>query len=431
MNNAVAEPLSAESQPTLSLASILFVAILLFALVSLHVYADLTEETGSSLALDQLTALTLTASGLLYVVRAGLTSLIMQPRAVVILVFAWLAFTSLGAEDVMTALRRLFVTWLFCLSASLLLVLPRDRKHFCVMLAFCTTIVLALCYFGVVAMPMRSIHQASDVVEPALAGDWRGVFEHKNIAAPAMVILVFFSLYIAARWSAWIGWTLAALAMIFLFKTNGKSAIGLFPLAMGMAMVLVRWPRVGALLFVCFLLGFNGLTLGSALVPAIRNFVASLGVDATFTSRTDVWSLAAGAIMERPLLGYGFDSFWGTGPLLNSEMASQTWAVAAAHAHNSYLEVMLDGGVPALVLTLAWLILLPSRDIARAAQRNADPSLTLLYTRIWVFALISACMESNFFKTSGMMWFVLLISVFGLHFQAEADLAADETAHDE
>lgn len=428
MSGAAARPLSDLGQSSAPLASVLFVATFLFGLVSLNLYADLASEESRSLALDQLTTLALAAGALLCVARAGLTSLVLQPRAIVVLVFAWLAITSLGAPDVATSLRRLFVAWLFCLSASTLLVLPKDRGQFALLLALCVMIVLGLCYFGVVALPARAIHHASDVGEPALAGDWRGVFEHKNLTAPAMVILLFCSLYLAARWSAPAGWTMAALAMIFLVQSNGKSALGLLAPAMAIAALLVRWPRLGAVLVICVLLALNGLTVGAALVPSIRDFVAALGIDATFTSRTDVWTLATDAIMERPLTGYGFDSFWRTEQLLDSDMASETWAVSAAHAHNSYLETMLDGGVPALVLAVAWLVLLPLKDVALAARRGAERRLTLLYARMWIFALLLACLESSFFKSSGtMMWFVLLIAVSGLHLQARADLAIEET----
>lgn len=425
MTAIVAGPIFSDAPSRPPFASGLFVAIFLFGLVSMHFYADLANEEGRSLALDQLMTLALAAGALFCVARVGLTSLILHPRAIIAIVFVWLAITSLGAPEVTVALRRLFVAWLFCLSASILLVLPRDSRHFAMLLALCVAIVLAMSYFGVAALPARAIHQIYDVGEPALAGDWRGVFEHKNIAAPAMVILVFFSLYLAATWSAPAGWTMVALAMIFLIQTNGKSALALLPLALAMASTLVRWPRLGALLFISVLLAFNGITVGSALSPAIHQFIEGLGVDATFTSRTDVWALAMNAIMERPLTGYGFDAFWRTEHLLQSSLASETWAVTASHAHNSYIEAMLDGGVPALALTVFWLVLLPLRDAAKAKRRTAEPHLTLLYLRIWAFALIVACLESNFFKPAGMMWFVLLVAVFGLRLQADADLTED------
>lgn len=424
-----------------SAGPLLFIAIFLFALLSLAPYPSLATEGGRSLALDQLMTLLLAACALFYVARLGALTLVLQPRLIIVLVFGWLLVTSLGAPEMLTAARRLLVTFLVCLSASLFLVLPRSRSSFTMLLTLCVTIVLALSYFGVFVMPGRAVHQASDIVEPALAGDWRGVFEHKNIAAPAMAILVFMSLYIAARFSRLLGWFLAVLALVFLVKTNGKSALGLLPVAFALAWLMTRAPRLGSAALLFLLVMLHVVTIGSALSAAIFRFIEGLGVDASFTSRTDVWRLALSGIAERPWTGHGFHSFWQADELPRSMAAADTWAVTAAHAHNAYIDVMLDGGGPALVLVLLWLVFSPMRDLLllerRAHQGHAntliehgqdDPQLSLLFTRIWVFALILACLESNFFMTRGLMWFVLLVAVFGLNFQARAQLIEEEEA---
>lgn len=408
--------------------ALLFVATLLFSWISISPFGDLSNPEGGSAALDQLVALGLALLALAYATKAGLLAGLLQPRLAIGLVFGWLALVSLGAPEVGTALRRLLVAGLFCVNASLLLMLPRSQEQFSRLLGLCVLLVLALCYFGVLALPSRSIHHAGDLVEPDLIGDWRGVFDHKNIAAPAMAVLLFFCLYLKSRWSAPLGWLLGGLALVFLVQTNGKSALGLLPLALVLAFALEKRPRAGAVLILVVLLAFNLVTVGAAFLPAIGDFVANLGVDATFTARADVWNLALTAILERPLTGYGFQSFWQSEALLTSELARQTWAVNAAHAHNSYLEALLDGGVPALVLMVVWLVLLPLRDVAGAIRRNADPHLTRLYARVWVFALLAACLESNFFTYVGPMWFSLLVAVFGLHFQARAELLAEAPA---
>lgn len=421
--------------------ALLFIAIFLFALLTLAPYPTLAVEGGRSLALDQLMTLLLAVCALIYAVRMGASALILQPRTIITLTFFWLLVTSLGAPEVVTASRRLLVAFLVCLSASLLLILPRSRENFTALLAICVATVLAMSYFGVFVIPGRAVHQASDIVEPALAGDWRGVFEHKNIAASAMVILVFMSLYISARFSRLLGWALAILALVFLIKTNGKSALGLLPLALVLGWLIIRAPRLGSVILITLLVSLNILTVGSALSPAIFQFIAGLGIDATFTSRTDVWKLALNGIAQHPWTGHGFHSFWQVDTLQQSEAAAETWAVTAAHAHNAYIDVMLDGGVPALLLTLIWLVFSPIRDLSLAQKKQpgqkqgacrknedgqGDWQISLLFVRIWVFALIQACFESNFYMTRGLMWFALLVAVFGLNLQARAELIVDD-----
>ncbi len=50
----------------------------------------------------------------------------------------------------------------------------------------------------------------------------------------------------------------------------------------------------------------NAVTIGCSVSPALRDAVASLGVDATFTNRTDIWQIGTGAVAEKPLTDTGF-----------------------------------------------------------------------------------------------------------------------------
>ena len=64
-------------------------------------------------------------------------------------------------------------------------------------------VLLAVCYLGILLAPNLSIHLATDVQEPQLAGDWRGSFGHKNVAAAMMAMLLFLGIYIV-RSGAWL-----------------------------------------------------------------------------------------------------------------------------------------------------------------------------------------------------------------------------------
>src|ERR1700757_33604 len=101
--------------------------------------------------------------------------------------------------------------------------------------------VLALAYFGVLALPARAIHQSTDAVEGTLARDWRGLFGHKNPASAAMVVIVFAGLYLMRRWSRWLGIVIVALAGYFLLKTGGKTAMGMLPAILVLAAAFERY----------------------------------------------------------------------------------------------------------------------------------------------------------------------------------------------
>ena len=46
-------------------------------------------------------------------------------------------------------------------------------------------------------VPDLTIHQLTDLTETDIAGDWRGIYGHKNIAAAMMAVLVFVGWFVA------------------------------------------------------------------------------------------------------------------------------------------------------------------------------------------------------------------------------------------
>jgi len=355
--------------------------------------------------------------------------LLLQPRMLLVLMLAWFSLVSMIGHDPASAFRRIVFAVLVCFSASAMLLLPRSETQFARLLSLGVLLALALSYFGVVALPGRAIHQASDTLETALAGQWRGHFGHKNTASAAMVIIAFCGLYVMRTWSRGLGLLVLALAVVFLFKAGGKSASAMLPLILTLAWLFERWRFLRAPIAIGGPLGFNLLAVGAAVFEPIRNLVGGLGVDATFTNRADVWRLAMQAIAEKPLTGYGFQVFWQTDTLRYGGGDVETWAVTASHSHNAYIEALINAGVPGLVFIVIWLLVLPIADVHRAEAGGNDPMLTRLFIRIWLFSIYSSCLESTFFSNTGPLWFTMLLAVFGLRLQARASLVAAGAGH--
>ena len=77
---------------------------------------------------------------------------------------------------------------------------------------------------------------------------------------------------------------------------------------------------------------------------------------------------------------------------------------------------------------MLWLLWLPLKDVGRADAAGNDPALTRLFTRIWLYGVFSACVESLFFQSGSLVWFFMLIAVFGLRLQGRATLVAGADA---
>ncbi|WP_051988363.1 O-antigen ligase [Bosea sp. UNC402CLCol] len=416
-------------------ASLLFMATLLFYLVTLTPFIDLSAAAAGDVAtaksnrLNQIVYLGLTAVLWLTVLRSSARHLVARPRGILIAMLLWFALVSAVSAQPDVALKRVFLAMLTIVNGSTLLLLPRSERQFAGMLTLCCLGTLTLAYLGVALMPQLAIHQASEIREPMNAGLWRGHFAHKNVAAAAMVVISFVGLYLFGTGRRLVGSLMVVLAAMFLAQTGGKSAIAALPGILGIAWAFERWRALRIPMIAIGIAAINILTIGCAMSPTMRGLVAGLGIDPTFTNRIDIWKIGATAVLDRPLTGHGFQLFWQTDAMVHKGGAAAGWAYAAFNGHNAYLDMAITTGLPGLVLTLVLIVWLPLRAIARAEATANDPALTRLFVRIWLYGILAACVESLFFQSGSLIWFMLIVAIFGLHLQASAHEIREPAQH--
>lgn len=411
-------------------ASILFVAVFCYFWIGINPLSDpqagtLAAYGETSNVFNQLIVLGMSVLVMTLLALHPARELVLKAFWPIAAIFFWIALTIPFADSPDSAIRRSIYSLLVCICASAVLILPRDTNQFARLVGLCLLLAVGLSYFGVLVLPARAIHQATDLSEQALAGDWRGHFGHKNTAAAAMASAVFFGLYLMKMQRFWIGLVLVVLAGIFVLNSGGKTAAAMLPAVLIAIWIFERAGPMRLALVAGTLVVFNFITLTVAVSPPVAAFVSGLGIDASFTDRTSIWQLALSAVADRPLTGYGFQSFWQTDALFYGNHSASTWAVTAANAHNGYLDQLINGGWPLLILVIVWIVILPCRQASVALARESDPDLTRLYLRIWLFGLLTSCLESPIFENSGPLWFTLLIAVFGLRLQATAQLVDD------
>jgi len=344
--------------------------------------------------------------------------LLLLVRPVLIVTLFWFALTVATSWDPAQSARRFTFALVIIGIAGMVLLLPKTPRHFAGVMAVVVLIVLAACYLGVALAPQLTIHQASDVLEPELAGDWRGVFGHKNEASAVMVLFVFIGIFVARVRSLGLGAIIVALAMPFLYFTHSKTAMAALPLALIVSIIMARAakPANGVGVAMLLLLALNLLSIGSIYIPPIHALIQAIMPDATFTGRTDVWEFAVDHVLQRPITGYGFATFWGTEQVVYG-MTGATWANTASHAHNGYVDLALTIGIPGSALVTLWLIVLPLVDYYRASDEPESAALKMLFLRICLFAAYDSCFETIFTQV-GALWLILIAAAFGLRFLA-------------
>jgi O-antigen ligase len=397
------------------IAEAAFVALLLLIFVSLEPFAVRTAaDTGVGAAAMVSTGSTLRQVCYLLTFAVLLTSAVMKhgvkaANAVPVLfaiLLAWCAMTGLWATEPSVSFRRAILEIVVVLSvlSGVDAVGPeRSLKLF----AYVLILILAVNWISI-PLVKQAIHQPGDV-EPAIVGDWRGLFFHKNIAGAVCAISIMVFLYYAITEKKWLLYgTLTAATFGFLVMTRSKSSLGLLPIALIAAGIYrLAWRRdidriivtIAALLLTIAL---------ATVIYANYDFIAGILSDPQqFTGRTAIWWGEAAFIRDHPLTGSGFGTFADTGALSPIHDYVGGWVDQAAQGHNGYLELAVTTGMIGFVLGMIALVLEPARIFW--ARGDMEPWLKSMLFALFVFFILHNFMESDFLASDGVVWTVFLI----------------------
>ena len=81
-------------------------------------------------------------------------------------------------------------------------------------------------------------------------------------------------------------------------------------------------------------------------------------------------------------------------------------------------------GLVGLVISMIWIFVQPLLDHIRTPADRTDPALTMLFLQIWLFGLCLSGFESELFSGGSMLWFMTVVSIIGLRYQATATFLA-------
>lgn len=341
-----------------------------------------------------------------------------------IVIFAWFALTALVSPSPGLALNRLALAAIVIAIAVCLPLLFARLDDFVTVLGLAASAAIVLSFLGAMFVPDLAIHSLRDAVEQGLAGDWRGIFKHKNDLAPMAIHFCFIGILLwQLQRRAW-GAAMVAGALLLLMLSGGKSAaLLLLPSLVGAAIIVRAGRAVAAIVAVGLVAGLVLLTLGSVAFPSVGAIVAHLP-DPTFTGRADIWQLALEAAGQRSLTGFGYNIFWDTGAAYTVAAAGDT-AAQVSHAHNGFLEVTLSAGLPGLSLVLAWTAIAPLRQIEAIKRRQldrAERAFLFYLVAAWLFTLLISSLEAVLFNRGDSIWFTGLLALVCLRLWSRAAL---------
>lgn len=224
-------------------------------------------------------------------------------------------------------------------------------------------------------------------------GNWKGVYTNRNSLAPlaAVGVLVSIRYLLASR-----GWRRvaaaggAAAAVAALVGAGSRTAWISLAVAVVAATVVGsrRWlSRRGSAAIARTVTG-----LAAALAASAAVVVVAVQWDVpTFSQRREIWGLVWDRIVQRPLLGHGFFTFW------DIEELTQHVLLRRGSAHNSLVEVGLGlgllGAVPFTVI-----VLLAAHNTGSALWRRPGPD-------TWFGAALVAFLIVENVAESFVLWF--------------------------
>ncbi len=337
------------------------------------------------------------------------------------LVLVVLFVSILSADNPSGAARAMVFSLIVVLAAATAIALPRSKDVMITSLTVGIGTALGFCWIAVLFVPEQGVHGAGGL-EPQHAGLWRGVFDHKNVASYVMGVFVMFGLFIMRSGKPFWGAVITVFSVIFVLNAGSKTVLGILPIALA-SVWFARWVSfrpLSALIILIPVIGLTTATLGAVVFEPILETLQLYIPGLSYTGRTDLWIFGLEHLKKSPLLGYGFESFWGTLRVSSLEQPIElAWDVRGiVHGHNSWLDAAVNFGIPGAAIIIFTLTLLPMIDYLRIPKGGMAERIGALYISIWMFTAMGANLESFFFRRADPVWFCMLLAVIGLRFTA-------------
>ena len=205
-----------------------------------------------------------------------------------------------------------------------------------------------------------------------------------------------------------LGIVIVVISALLLFFANSKTALGLAfvcPFLAGVTLLIRKVTRMSPAIILL------SIPFCYAILTNVSNFNMErmsymLYGDSTFTGRTIIWEFAQHEIDLRPLLGWGYQSFWLV-PNSPALAAPGYWVKTMPEGHSGYVDTKLELGYVGFAFLLAFIIA-TLHAIGRVADRNSRRAWLVLSLALYV--IMYNFLESLWMRSWEFLWLVFLIA---------------------
>jgi exopolysaccharide production protein ExoQ len=240
---------------------------------------------------------------------------------------------------------------------------------------------------------------------------YKGYFHTKNTLGECAAAGFLLSLHeMGCRgWRRASGIIVGAIAIAFVFLSNSKTALGLIiiaPLLAQLMLIIRKIKRISPAIIPLLIPFCCAIVSTVAHVDITGRMAYMLFHDSSLTGRTIIWQFAQHEIDQRPLLGWGYQSFW----LVPDSPRTQApgFVNIMPNAHNGYYDTMLELGYVGIAFLVVF-VAATLHAVGRVADR--DPARARLLLSYVLFFIMWNYFESMWMRGFEFLWVVFVITV--------------------
>lgn len=258
-------------------------------------------------------------------------------------------------------------------------------------------------------------------------GAWKGIYDYKNTFGSLMVLnsIAFLLLPIDNPKHRRYKWGGFAMSLLFILFSTSKTSIVVSFLTISITLFYqkFRWKGKVSVFYMDVILLFLG-SISTIVIGLWVEILGIMGKDATLTGRTPMWNVALTELMSRPWFGFGRGAFWAE----KSKYAIHAgYAVSEGfvppHAHNGFIDIMLDVGFIGFFIFIISFILAYFRSLKLAyGSDNLEDIWPLAYL---LFLTLNNMMESYLLRLANVYWVLYVAVAFSV--RARKTLSINKT----
>jgi exopolysaccharide production protein ExoQ len=238
---------------------------------------------------------------------------------------------------------------------------------------------------------------------------YAGFFADKNsmgqVAAIAFLLALHEMFYPGRRRA--LGIIIVVIATFLLFLSNSKTSVALAfcaPFLAGLTLIIGRKMRISSATVLLSIV-FCYVLLSSVSGFNMTRVSYMLYSNPTFSGRIFIWDFVQYEIARRPLLGWGYQSFWLVGLDGPSIVDASGWLEFMPHAHNGYLDVRLETGLVGFALFVSFII----TTLYAIGRADRDPVRAWIVLSLALFVILENFLETVWMRGFNVLWVVFVI----------------------